>query len=81
MKPRSNFHCITSWLHALLGEIRPCSCLFCGFGLLARWRYYPIYISVLIARPDSALYFPAVKKKYIFAQDSFYLQGVLDDIN
>ena len=32
MIARTHFHCITTWLHALLGEIRPCTCLFCGFG-------------------------------------------------
>ena len=51
MIPRTHFH----GLHALLGGIRPCICLFCGFCLLARWRYYPVYISILIARPDCAL--------------------------
>ena len=40
--PRTHFHCITTWVVRLLGEIRPCICLLCGFGLLARWRYYPI---------------------------------------
>ena len=35
----------------------------------------------MIARPDFALSFLAGKKKYIFAQESFYLQGILDDIN
>ena len=35
----------------------------------------------MIARPDCALYFLAGKKKYIFAQENFYLQGILDDIN
>ena len=39
---RTDFYCITHGLHALLGKIRPCICLFCGFDLLARWRYYPI---------------------------------------
>ena len=33
------------------------------------------------ARPDCALYFPAGKRKYIFTQESFYLQGIFDDIN
>ena len=42
MIPRIHFHCITTWLHAFLGEIRLCICLFCDFSLLARWRYYPI---------------------------------------
>ena len=68
-------------MHALLGEFRQCICLFCGFGLLARWRYYPIENSILIARPDCALQFLAGKRKYIFEQESFYLHGILDDIN
>ena len=46
---------------------------------LARWRYYSIQISILIARSDYALYFLA--GKYIFAQASFYLEGILNDIN
>ena len=32
-------------------------------------------------KPDCALQFLAGKRKYIFAQESFYLQGILDDIN
>ena len=47
----------------------------------ARWRYYSIQISVLIARSDCALYFLAGMRKYIFAQESFYLEGILNDIN
>ena len=42
MIPRIHFHCITTWVARSLGEIRQCICLFCGFSLLARWRYYPI---------------------------------------
>ena len=49
--------------------------------LLARWRYRPIYISILIARPDCPLEFLAGKRKYIFAQERFYLQDILIDIN
>ena len=36
---------------------------------------------ILIARPDSALNFLAGKRKYILARESFYLQGILHDIN
>ena len=39
------------------------------------------YKFLLIARPDCAILFLACKRKYIFAQESFYLQGILDDIN
>ena len=48
---------------------------------LARWRYYSIKISILIARSDCALYFLAGMRKYILAQESFYLEGILNDIN
>ena len=65
MIPRTHFHRITTWLQALLGKIRPFICLFCDFGLLARWRWQ----------------FLAGKRKYIFAQESFYLQDILGDIN
>ena len=34
-----------------------------------------------MARPDSALQFLAGMRKYIFAQASFYLKGILNDIN
>ena len=34
-----------------------------------------------MARPDCALKFLAGKRKYIFLQESFYLQGILDDTN
>ena len=81
MIPRTHFHCITTWLHALLGEIRQCICLFCGFGLLARWHYYPIQISILIARPDCAYSSWQARENIFFAQESLYLQGILDDIN
>ena len=35
----------------------------------------------MTARPDCALYFLAGMRKCSFAQDSFYLQGILNDIN
>ena len=63
------------------GEIRPCINLFCGFGILARWRYYPIN-SYFDCKTRLCLKFLAGKRKYIFfAQESFYLQGILSDIN
>ena len=42
MIPRIYFHCIRTWVAHVLGKIWPCICLYCGFGLLTRWRYYPI---------------------------------------
>ena len=44
-------------------------------ALLSNINFYFDY------KPDCALYFLAGKKKYIFAQEKFYLQGILDDIN
>ena len=35
----------------------------------------------MIARSDSALYFLAGMRKYISAQESLYLQDILNDIN
>ena len=49
--------------------------------LQTRWRYYSIKISILIARPDSASWFLASMRKYIFAQERFYLHCILNDIN
>ena len=59
--PRIHFHYITTWLHALLGEIRPCICLFCGFGLLARFGYYLIYSM-------SRMLFSLLDQKYSFIE-------------
>ena len=67
-------------LHTFLGEISQRICLLVSCSL-ARWRYYSIQISILIARSDRALCFLAGMRKCIFAQVSFYLQGVLNDIN
>ena len=36
-------------------------------------------LSNMISRPDCALQFLASKRKYIFAQECFYLQGILDE--
>ena len=38
--PRTHFHCITTWLQAL--KLGHTFAYIFGFGLLARWRYYPI---------------------------------------
>ena len=35
----------------------------------------------MIARSDSALYSLGGMRKYLFAQESFYLQGIFNDIN
>ena len=78
---RTHFHCITHGLHALLGEIWLCICLFCGFvftGQMAPLFNINFY---LIARSDCALQFLACMRKYIFAHESFYLQGILNDIS
>ena len=58
------FHCYPHELHVILGEILPCVCLFCGFGLLAGWCYYPIYISILIDKTVS--YSPWQARENIF---------------
>ena len=45
MIPKTHFHCITTWVAHSSGwnsAMHFKICLFCGFGLLARWRYYSI---------------------------------------
>ena len=49
--------------------------------LLARWRHYLILISILIAKIRLCLKFLAGVKKYIFAHESFYIQGILNNIH
>ena len=67
-------------LHVLLGEIRQCICLFCGFVFMSQMvLLFNINILteyILTARPNCAWH-----EKYIFTQESFYLQGILNEIN
>ena len=62
-------------LHVLLVEIRPLICLFCGFGLLLSIMNF--YFD---CKTSLCLIVPGRQVKYIFEQESFCLQGILDDI-
>ena len=76
---RTHFHCITTCV-AFLGEIRQSICLFCGFvfssqmALLSNINFYfDCKTRLCLIVPD--------RQEKIFAEESFYLQGILDDIN
>ena len=74
MIPRTDFHCITRGLHALLGEIWQCISLFCGFvltGLMAPLFNMNFHFDCKIRL---CLIFPG-------RQESFYRQVILNDIN
>ena len=78
---RTDFHCITTWVaRSSLSEIWQCICLFCGFvftGPMAPLFNINFYFDCKIRL---CLIVPG-KRKYIFAQESFYLQGIFNDIN
>ena len=74
--------------HVLLGIVRQCICLFCGFvftsqmALLIITNIQTEYL--LSARPNWALQFLTGKENIniiIFTQKSFYLQGILNGID
>ena len=78
MIPRIHFHCMTTWVARSSGwnsEIH----------LLILWFRFTSQMELL---SNINFYFdcksrlcPPGKRKYIFAQESFYLQGILDDTN
>ena len=80
--PRFYFHCINTW---------GCTLFWVKFGNAFAYFVVSFYISqmalssninfYLIARPDCAFELMAGKRKNIFVQESFYLHGILDDIN
>ena len=49
--------------------------------LLARWQYYSILISKQYIFDCKIKLCLVRQEKYIFTQESFYLQGILNDIN
>ena len=79
---RTDIHCITTWVAHSFGEIWQCICLFCGFkftGKMALLSSINFYFDSKIRLCLIALM--AGMRKFIFAQESFYLQGILNDIN
>ena len=73
---RTDFHYITTWVAAFLGEIWQCVCLFCSFfftGQMALLFNINFYFDCLIV--------PGRHEKIYFAQESFYLPGILNEIN
>ena len=66
MIPRTDFH------HALLGEIRQCICLFCGFVFTSQMAIL-FSINIYFDFKTRLLQFSAGLKKYIFAQEGFFL--------
>ena len=82
----TDFHCTTTGSHILLGEIWQCICLFCGLAFTRQIALlFNINIKteyILIARPNSALYFTAgMKNIFLHKKVSICLQGILDVIN
>ena len=79
---RTDFHCITPHgLHDLLGEIRQSIYLFFGFVFTSQMTllfninfYFDCKIRVCLIAPGR-------HEKFISAQESFYIQGILNDIN
>ena len=68
-------------LHALLGEIWQCICFFCGFmftGQMAPLFNINFYFDCKIRL---CLIVPGRHEKIYLAQESFYPQGILNDIN
>ena len=78
MIPRIHFHCIPTWVARSSGRNS-------AMHLLILWFRFTSQMALL---SNINFYFDcktrlclAGKRKYIFAQESFYLQGILDDKN
>ena len=70
-------------MHAILGEIWQCICLFCGFAFTSQMALlfkYPnrVYFD---CKTKLCLIVPDRQGKYIFTEGSFCLQGIFDVIN
>ena len=69
-------------MYVLLGEIGNA---FAYFVFTSQMPYYLVYIYLnrvyFDGKTKLCLIVPGRQGKYIFAQESFYLQGILDDIN
>ena len=78
MIPRTDFHCITTWLHILLGEIWQCICLFCGFLFSSQMFSNRVHID---CKTKLCFIIPGRYEEYIFTHESFNQQGILNDIN
>ena len=81
MIPATDFHCKTTWFACSSGRNSAMHLLILWFRFTSQMAILSNIHSILIARPECALCFLAGKRKYIFAQESLYLQGILDDIN
>ena len=66
-----------------MGEIRQCICLFCGFLFTSQMvLLFNINIQIYFdCKTKLCLIVPGRQEKYIFPQESFYLQAIFNDIN
>ena len=78
MIPRTDFHCITTWVAGSSGEIRQCICLFCGFVFTSQIAllfniniYFDCKTKLCLTVPDRH------EKIYIY----LHKKGILNDIN
>ena len=86
MKPRTDFHSTTTRVACSLGEIQQCICIFCDSVFTSQ-----IALSFSVNYYLNRAYFDCKTKlclighgrqgKYIFPKESFFLQGILNDIN
>ena len=78
---RTDFIVYPHGLHALLGEIQQSICLFLVFMFTSQMALLFNINFYFDCKIRPCLIVPGRHEKYISAPESFYLQGILDDIN
>ena len=81
MIPRTHFHCITTWVARSSGWNSAMHLLILWFRFASQMALLFNIFFYFDCKTRLCLVGPGRQEKYIFAQESFYLQGILDDIN
>ena len=81
MIPRTHFHCITTWVVRSSGINSDMHLLILWFRFTSQMVLLSNINFYFDCKTRLCLTVTGSKGKYIFAQESFYLQGILDDIN
>ena len=85
MIPKTDFHCITTWVARYSGRNLSMPllilwlCIYCPDGAIIQYKYLNrVYFN---CKTKLCLIVPGRQGKYIFKLESFFLQCILDDIN
>ena len=81
MIPRTHFHCITTWVARSSGRNSDMHWLILWFWFTSQMALLSSINFYFDCKTRLCLIVTGSKGKYIFPQESFYLQGLLDDIN